>query len=69
MKDRRMGFDSLIIQSLTVSYFHGLPSRPITKDIIIDNEFTSTEIHEEQLLIILGVETNGKHLLGERFYE
>lgn len=39
------------------------------RHIIIDNEFISTEIHEEQLLIILGVETNGKHLLGERFYE
>lgn len=33
VKDRRMGFDFLIIQSLTVFYFHGLPSRPITKDI------------------------------------
>lgn len=39
------------------------------RHIIIDNEFTSTEIHEEQLLIIFGAETNGKHLLGERFYE
>lgn len=39
------------------------------RHIIIDNEFISTEIHEEQLLIIFGVETNGKRLLGECFYE